>query len=161
MGVGISGFKEIETDVLVVGGGLAALRAALTARSAGARVLIAVKRRLGKSGSSANTSGGYAAAWSELDALDDPELHYEDTIIGGGWVNDRALVRALVDEAPARLRELWEIGAEFRRREGRYHLSPSGDHRRPRVLVPLNMIGTDMTLPLREAVIAAGVDVLE
>ena len=161
MGVGISGFKEIETDVLVVGGGLAALRAALTARSAGARVLIAVKRRLGKSGSSANTSGGYAVAWSELDALDDPELHYEDTIVGGGWVNDRALVRALVDEAPARLRELWVMGAEFRQREGRYHLSPSGDHRRPRVLVPLHMIGTDMTLPLAEAVRAAGVDVLE
>jgi fumarate reductase (CoM/CoB) subunit A len=161
MGGALHGFREIETDVLVIGGGLAALRAALTARTAGARVVIAVKRRLGKSGSSANTSGGYAAAWSELDELDDPELHYEDTIVGGGWVNDRSLVRALVDEAPARLRELWDMGAEFRRRAGRYHLSPSGDHRRPRVLVPLHMIGTDMTLPLSEAVRAAGADVLE
>jgi fumarate reductase (CoM/CoB) subunit A len=161
MAEGDCGFEEIETDVLVVGGGLAALRAALAARAAGARVLVAVKRRLGKSGSSANTSGGYAAAWSELDDLDDPELHYQDTIIGGGWVNDRTLVRALADEAPRRLQELWEIGAEFRKRDGRYHLSPSGDHRRPRVLVPVHMIGTDMTLPLRDAVLRAGVDVLE
>ena len=39
------GFETIESDVLVVGGGLAALRAALAARTAGARVLIAVKRK--------------------------------------------------------------------------------------------------------------------
>ena len=55
-----------ETDVLVVGGGLAALRAALSAREAGARVLVAVKRKLGQSGSSANTSGGFAAACADL-----------------------------------------------------------------------------------------------
>jgi fumarate reductase (CoM/CoB) subunit A len=154
-------FTEIETDVLVVGGGLAALRAALAARMAGARVLVAVKRKLGRSGSSANTSGGFAVAWSELDEFDNPELHYVDTIVGGGWVNDRAQVRAMVDEAPARLRELWQIGAEFRKRDGRYHLSPSGDHRRPRVLVPINMRGTDMTIPLRAAVLDAGAEVLE
>jgi fumarate reductase (CoM/CoB) subunit A len=159
--MGVTDFEILETDVLVVGGGLAALRAALSARAAGARVLVAVKRKLGRSGSSANTSGGYAAAWDFLDELDDPELHYEDTIRGGGLVNDRALVRALADEAPRRLQELFDIGAPFRRREGRYHLSPSGDHRRPRVLVPQNMRGTDMTVPLREAVIAAGCDVLE
>ncbi len=156
-----AGFETIETDVLVVGGGLAALRAALSARATGARVLVAVKRKLGRSGSSANTSGGYAAAWDFLDALDNPKLHYEDTIAGGGWVNERALVDIMVEEAPRRLQELFDMGAQFRMRDGRYHLSPSGDHRRPRVLVPEHMRGTDMTLPLREAVIAAGCDALE
>jgi fumarate reductase (CoM/CoB) subunit A len=154
-------FEEIETDVLVVGGGLAALRAALAARQAGARVLVAVKRKLGRSGSSANTSGGYAVAWDALDALDNAALHYEDTVAGGGYVGDRALVQAMVDEAPARLQELFDIGAVFRKRDGRYAMSPSGDHRRPRVLVPEHMRGTDMTLPLSEAVRAAGADVLE
>lgn len=154
-------FSVYETDVLVIGGGLAALRAALSAREAGARVLVVVKRKLGRSGSSAITSGGYAAAWSELDPLDDAELHYQDTIIGGGWVNERPLVRALVEEAPARLQELWEIGAQFRKSNGQYYLSPSGDHRRPRVLVPEHMRGTDMTLPLRAAALQAGVEVLE
>ena len=43
----------LATDVLVVGGGLAALRAAWSARQAGARVLVMVKRKLGQSGSSA------------------------------------------------------------------------------------------------------------
>lgn len=154
-------FRTIATDVLVVGGGLAALRAAISARQAGARVLVAVKRLLGRSGSSALTTGGYAAALPALNAHDDRHLHYVDTVIGGGYVNERALVRALVDDAPARLSELWEFGAPFRRRHGRYHLSPSGDHSQARVLVPENMRGGDMTLPMRELGCALGIEVLE
>src|SRR5262245_12413257 len=152
---------ELATDVLVVGGGLAALRAAWSARQAGARVLVAVKRKLGQSGSSANTSGGFAAASTDLDPADDPHQHYADTVVGGGFVNERVLARALTDEAPARLRELIDVGARFQRRDGRHYLSPSGDHRHPRVLVPEHVRGTDLTLPLRAALLAAGVDVLE
>jgi fumarate reductase (CoM/CoB) subunit A len=152
---------ELATDVLVVGGGLAALRAAWSARLAGARVLVAVKRKLGQSGSSANTSGGFAAASPDLDPADDAWQHYADTIVGGGFVNERVLARALADEAPARLRELIDAGARFQRRNGGYYLSPSGDHRHPRVLVPEHIRGTDLTLPLRAAVVAVGVDVLE
>jgi fumarate reductase (CoM/CoB) subunit A len=155
------GFRRYDTDVLVIGGGLAALRAALTAHQAGARVLVVVKRRLAKSGSSANTTGGFAAAVAGLNPFDNPQLHYRDTIVGGGHVNERALVRRLCEEAPARLAELWQLGALFRRRDGRHHLSPSGDHSQPRVFVPENMRGTDMTAPLREAVVAAGAEVLE
>jgi fumarate reductase (CoM/CoB) subunit A len=157
----VTAFPMHETDVLVVGGGLAALRAALSARQAGARVLVAVKRKLGQSGSSANTSGGYAAASPELDPEDDARQHYVDTIVGGGWVNERRLVRALSEEAPDRLKELWALGAQFQRRDGGYYLSPSGDHRHPRVLVPIHVRGTDMTIPLRDAAVASGVQVLE
>ena len=48
--------RRIETDVLVVGGGLAALRAAYDALFSGARVALAVKGKAGRSGSSAMTS---------------------------------------------------------------------------------------------------------
>jgi fumarate reductase (CoM/CoB) subunit A len=150
-----------ETDVLVVGGGLAALRAALSAREAGARVLVAVKRKLGQSGSSANTSGGFAAACADLNPADDAGQHYADSVVGGGWVSERRLARVLAEEAPARLRDLWAVGARFQQRNGHYYLSPSGDHRQPRVLVPEHIRGTDLTLPLRAAVQAAGVDALE
>src|SRR5262245_57414131 len=153
--------RTIETDVLVIGGGLAALRAAVSARKAGARVLIVVKRLLGRSGSSSLTTGGYAAAAPDLNARDDADLHYTDTVTGGGFVNDRTLLRALVDDAPRRVAELWDMGARFRTADGHYHLSPSGDHSETRVLVPQNMRGTDMTLPMREAALALGVEVLE
>jgi succinate dehydrogenase/fumarate reductase flavoprotein subunit len=102
--------KRIETDVLVVGGGLAGLRAALSARQSGARVLVAGKRQVGRSGSSVNTTGGYAAVMRDLNDADDEKLHRIDTIIGGGFVNDRRLVRALAEDAPVRLRELLALG---------------------------------------------------
>jgi fumarate reductase (CoM/CoB) subunit A len=156
-----TGATQLATDVLVIGGGLAALRAAWSARRAGARVLMVVKRKLGQSGSSANTSGGFAAACTDLDPADDPRQHYADTIVGGGFVNERALARILADEAPERLRELMAVGVRFQRRNGVHYLSPSGDHRHPRVLVPEHVRGTDLTLPLRAAVLEAGVEVLE
>lgn len=154
-------FRAIETDVLVIGGGLAGLRAAISARQQGARVLVAVKRLLGRSGSSALTTGGYAAASPTLNAHDDADLHYMDTVAGGGYVNERSLVRALVEDAPARLAELWGFGALFRKRDGQYRLSPSGDHSEARVLVPENMRGSDMTLPMRDVAVSLGIDVLE
>ncbi len=153
--------KTFNTGVLVIGGGLAALRAALSARLAGADVLLVGKRQIGRSGSSVNTTGGYAAAMPEINSVDDMRLHYVDTVVGGSYVNDRALVRALAADAPARLRDLIGYGAEFRTRDGQYHLSPSGDHSQSRVLVPKNMRGLDLTVPLREAAVAAGVRFLE
>lgn len=158
---GADRFAKLTTDVLVVGGGLAALRAALSARHAGAEVLMVSKRQIGRSGSSVNTTGGYAAVVSDLNSQDEERLHYIDTIVGGCYVNDRTLVRALVSDAPARLRELLGYGAAFRRRDGRYHLSPSGDHSQSRVLVPQNMRGLDLTITSRQAVIAEGVKLLE
>lgn len=154
-------FRILDTDVLIVGGGLAALRAALAARDTGARVLMLGKRLIGRSGSSAMTTGGYAAAMPELNAADSTELHFIDTVVGGGYMNDRKLVRVLVDEAPTRLCELWDYGARFRMRSDQYHMSPSGDHTQARVFVPEHMRGIDLTIPLRHAAVESGVDVLE
>ena len=154
-------FQTIDTDVLIIGGGLAALRAALAARNAGVRVLMLGKRLIGRSGSSTMTTGGYAAAMPDFNTGDSADLHYIDTVIGGGCVNERSLIRAFVDEAPARLRELWDYGVQFRKRNGHYHLSPSGDHTQARVFVPENMRGIDLTIPLRQAALDAGVDLVE
>ena len=77
-------FRTLDTEVLIIGGGLAALRAALAARSAGARVLMLGKRLIGRSGSSTMTTGGYAAAMPDLNSNDSVLLHYIDTIVGGG-----------------------------------------------------------------------------
>lgn len=148
----------VETDVLVIGGGLAALRAALSAADT-ARVTVAVKGKAARSGSSAMTTAGYAAPIPpDLTA----EVHYRDTMEGGYHLNDPALVQILIDESYARLQELEGFGATLLRDDdGKLALSPSGDHSESRVVSPVHRIGTDFTLPLAERARDRDVGVLE
>lgn len=144
-------------DVVVVGGGLAAVQAAASAAESGASVGVISKRRVGKSGSSAMTSGGYAAVLPGNEPTDSPAAHFEDTIEGGGGIADPELVRVLCDEGPLRVRELEALGGAFRKTDGEYVLSASGDHSRVRSLGAEHHIGTDFTVPLAEYALSLGV----
>lgn len=105
---------EREFDVLVIGGGLAAMRAALASSAAGARTGLVLKGVLGESGSSAIAGGGLAAVMAVSDVPEDSvEKHFEDTLASGDYVNDLALVRTLVSNAGESIRELERIGAKF------------------------------------------------
>jgi fumarate reductase (CoM/CoB) subunit A len=151
--------KEITTDVLVVGGGLAALRSAYDALRAGARVTIAVKGKAGRSGSSAMTSAGYSTALSEADS---PDAYFEDTMRGGRGINDPKLVRILADEGPRRLSELVAFGAPLGTDDsGAWRIFPSGDHSVPRTVSAANHTGRDFTEPLTATVLGLGAEVLE
>jgi succinate dehydrogenase/fumarate reductase flavoprotein subunit len=147
---------ERSFDVLVIGGGLAALRAAISARQAGASVAIATKGRLGRSGGSATTTGGYAAVLGEYETGDDIAVHAEDTLKGGARMADPELVRILVREAPERLRDLAGLGGAILMENGRYRLAPGGDHSFARTVVPVHHVGTDFTLPMAEHAQRAG-----
>jgi fumarate reductase (CoM/CoB) subunit A len=150
---------EMETDVLVVGGGLAALRCAYEARRSGARVAVVVKGRLGRSGSSAMTSAGYSAV---IDSADGPLLHTRDTLSGGRGLNDKRLVEIMAAEAPGRRDELVALGAELALEDdGRLVVHPSGDHTIARTAVAANFRGLDLTLPLAAAVERIGCEVCE
>jgi len=116
-------------DVLVIGTGVAGLRAAIEAARYG-QVLVVAKAEAGDSGT-ANAQGGVAAA---TDPGDDPEAHAADTLRVGCGLCDRAAVEKLVREGPQCVRELMEWGAEFDREDGRLLLGLEGGHRRPRVL---------------------------
>jgi fumarate reductase (CoM/CoB) subunit A len=150
-----------EVDILVVGGGLAGAQAAVSALEAGRSVAVAVKRRFGRSGSSAMTSAGYAAVIPEWLDADQPALHYEDTLRGGGDIADPRLVRVLCDEGPVMAKRLEALGGAFRKENGHYARSPSGDHSRPRTLGAEHRIGTDYTVPLAARAQALGARVLE
>lgn len=151
--------KEITTDVLVIGGGLASLRSAYDALKAGAGVTIAVKGKAGRSGSSAMTSAGYSTPQSEADSGD---AYFEDTMRGGRHINDPKLVRILADEGPRRLSELVGFGAPLGIDEnGAWRVFPSGDHSVARTVSAANHTGLDFTQPLTEAVVKLGAQVLE
>ena len=116
--------SRAEVDLLVVGGGVAGLFGALCAASEGS-VLVLSKGTLLASTSSL-AQGGIAAAVGEDDA---PSLHAEDTLRTGRGLSRPSAVAVLTEEAPARIRDLVDLGVEFD--DG---LGLEGGHSRRRVV---------------------------
>ncbi|HEY4129664.1 MAG TPA: L-aspartate oxidase [Gemmatimonadaceae bacterium] len=100
--------ERIRTRYLVVGSGVAGLHTAWRASDHG-EVLLLTKRSLFDS-ATAYAQGGIAAA---LGAGDSPSLHRQDTLAAGAALCDAAAVQVLVEEGPARVRELQTAGAHF------------------------------------------------
>ncbi len=116
-------------DFLVVGAGVAGLRAAIELAEAG-RVLVVAKDRLSES-SSEYAQGGIAAALNDDDEV---SLHEQDTLAAGDGLCEPGAVRTLVEEAPGAIEELIAWGAEFDREGGRLVFAREGAHSRSRVL---------------------------
>ena len=115
------------TDLLVVGGGLAGLAAAVEAAEAGASVLVAAAG----GGASERAQGGIAAAVAADDA---PDLHAADTLAAGAGLCDPAPVGLLTAEAPAAVAWLEACGVAFDRDGGGPALGLEAAHSRRRVL---------------------------
>jgi L-aspartate oxidase len=114
---------------VVVGAGVAGLRAAIELAPAG-RVLIIAKDSLRES-SSEYAQGGIAAAVSDDDEV---ELHEQDTITAGDGLCDAEAVRTLVEEGPAAVEQLIEWGTAFDREGSHLLFAREGAHSRNRVL---------------------------
>ena len=122
--------ERIRTRFLVVGSGVAGLHTAWRASEAD-RVVVLTKRSLFDS-ATAYAQGGIAAA---LGAGDSPELHREDTLAAGAALCDAAAVQVLVEEGPARVRELHTAGADFDlEASGRFKLGKEAAHSRHRIV---------------------------
>jgi L-aspartate oxidase len=103
---------HVFTDTLVVGGGVAGMRAAIAAAEGG-DVILLVKDRFDVS-ATAWARGGIAVARDETDVA----AHAEDTIGAGAGLCNEAAVRALTSEGPAALEDLLSWGMRFDRDEG-------------------------------------------
>jgi succinate dehydrogenase/fumarate reductase flavoprotein subunit len=109
---------RLGADVLVIGGGIAGLQAALAAAKQGARVAIAHAAQ----GASPYVLGVNAP----LSDQDTPALYADDMLRGGYGLNDRRLVRVLAEEAGPAVLELAALGVPFARSDGQFrqrHLS--------------------------------------
>ena len=119
----------LTADYLVIGAGVAGLRAAIELGEAG-RVLVLAKDSLRESASE-YAQGGIAVALSDDDEV---SLHEQDTLFAGDGLCDVAAVRTLVEEGPAAIQELIEWGTEFDREGSKLLFAREGAHSRNRVL---------------------------
>jgi L-aspartate oxidase len=121
--------NPIETDFVVVGGGIAGLRAAIGLADAG-RVLVVTKQEVSESNTQ-YAQGGIAVALSDDDEV---ELHLQDTIEAGDGLVNVAAARVLVEEGPERIQELIEWGTQFDRSGTRLTFAREAAHSRNRIL---------------------------
>ena len=119
----------MNPDFLVIGAGVAGLRAAIELAAAGS-VLVVAKDSLRES-SSEYAQGGIAVALSDDDEV---ALHEQDTLFAGDGLCDPRAVHTLVEEGPAAIEELIAWGAEFDREGSHLSFTREGAHSRNRIL---------------------------
>lgn len=146
--------NRVKADVLVIGGGGAACRAAIAAYDAGASVLMVLKGKIGTSGATTYRFSEMAGMTvsDDLNPEDSREIFYQDIISAGAGMADPEVVQTLVDNARARKDDLENWGTHFERDEDGNYLKLLGcfasqsrgyllkDHGRPIVHALLNQI---------------------
>lgn len=101
--------QDIDTDVLVIGGGIAGARAAIEAVASGANTTLITKGIFGSGTSVGPVVCAAVGPWAPED--DTKDLHFEGIVVTGRrFLCDQEHARVLVDEAPERLMELEKFG---------------------------------------------------
>src|SRR6266702_636739 len=118
-----------QCDFIVVGAGVAGMRAAIELGGHGT-VLCLAKREWNESNTQ-YAQGGIAAALSDEDEI---SLHLQDTLNAGDGLCDPNAARVLVEEGPTRIEELIKWGTEFDRQGTKLAFTREGAHSRDRVL---------------------------
>src|SRR5690242_10899930 len=121
--------RSSETDFLVIGAGVAGLRAAIELAPAG-RVLVLAKREVTESNTQL-AQGGIAAALSDEDEI---SLHLQDTLNAGDGLCNPEAARVLVEDAPERIDELIAWGTQFDREDTKLTVGREAAHSRTRIL---------------------------
>jgi L-aspartate oxidase len=148
----------VETDVVIVGAGVAGLAAALDLQPA--RVHVVTKTAFGSGGSSSFAQGGMAAAVASDDS---PALHAQDTVAVAGGLADVEAVGHLTQEGPTTVQKLLQWGVRFdRSADHTLALAREAAHSRPRILHARDATGAEIVRALTEAARrCAGITIFE
>jgi succinate dehydrogenase / fumarate reductase flavoprotein subunit len=150
----------LRHDVVVVGAGLAGMRAAIEAKRAGADVAIVSKLHPTRS-HSGSAEGGINAALGNA-AEDSPETHTFDTVKGSDYLGDQDAIEIMCTEAPGDIYELEHMGAVFSRfADGRIAQRPFGAAGSPRTVYSADITGHVLIHVLYEQLLKYDVPVYE
>lgn len=152
-------YQTYDYDVLVVGAGGSGLRAAIAAMEKGAKVGVVSKSLLGKA-HTVMAEGGVAAALRNVRTEDSWQVHFRDTLKGGGMLNNWKMVQNYTQEAPDRVLELEQWGAVFDRTpDGRINQRNFGGHTYPRLAHVGDRTGLEMIRTLQDHAVKLGLNV--
>lgn len=123
-------FTEHKTEVLILGGGIAGIRAAVEATDRGAEVILLNKGAFCKDGAAVWMAGnGFQVALYPPDSV---ELHVADTIKGGWYLNNQNLVKAFLSLGPRVLRDMEKWGVRLAKKDGKFYQLSFPGHTFPR-----------------------------
>ena len=158
---------NITTDVLIIGGGGAGLRAAIEAKRHDMNVLLVSRSRVGY-GSNTTISGGSFAAvvkslYSGQDFSDSCAQHLQDTVVGGCFLSDQVLAETMVKGAEQQVNDLRHFGVSYTTAQASswITLSVEPGHSHSRMVYGHNAFGTDFTFPLRQYALKQGIEFQE
>ena len=120
----------MQTDFIVIGSGVAGLRASIELAKSGARVTVLTKDKASESNTE-YAQGGVAVVLSDDD---NAELHEEDTLIAGAGLCDVEAVETLVEGGTKYIKQLIEWGIEFDKEGGKLSFTQEAAHSRRRIL---------------------------
>ena len=121
---------SLETDFIVIGSGVAGLRASIEIASSGANVTVLTKDKASESNTE-YAQGGVAVVLADDD---EAELHEDDTLVAGAGLCDVDAVETLVVEGTRYIKQLIEWGTEFDREGGKLVFTQEAAHSRRRII---------------------------
>jgi succinate dehydrogenase flavoprotein subunit len=150
----MSDIERLGYDVVVIGAGGSGLRAAIEARLAGKKTAVISKSLFGKA-HTVMAEGGCAAAMGNVNANDNWQVHFRDTMRGGKFLNSWRMAELHAREAPDRIWELEAWGALFdRTKDGKISQRNFGGHEYPRLAHVGDRTGLELIRTLQQKVVA-------
>lgn len=141
-------------DVVVIGAGGAGLRAVIEARQRGLRVAVVCKSLFGKA-HTVMAEGGCAAAMGNANPHDSWQVHFQDTMRGGKFLNNWRMAELHAREAPDRVWELETYGALFDRTpDGRISQRNFGGHTYPRLAHVGDRTGLELIRTMQQKIVS-------
>ncbi len=142
--------RTIKTDVLVIGGGGAGLRAAIEARRAGKDVVLASQSRAGYGNNTAISMAMWAASGGDREPRDNPLVHLKDTVVSGCYLNNQYLAEVMARGAWQQVGDLEAMGVQFKKSEKGVYIMAVPGHSYARHVTANRTLGVEFSGPMRQ-----------